>query len=238
MITLAGEFLNAVLSELCQTYDLVQALGTTQILLNPSQGGDFNLDFSSDFSLGTFILPGSGPYPLPTDYLRMACNEAIYMVYGVPYVMVNIDLAEFDQLVQQAGINNYPQQFATNPADALLDGNASMYVWPPSGGSYLTQLRYWRQMPDIPTPESSSAIPWFPNDNYLLTRVAGEMMKVADDARWEKFLGEGPSGAQGILNRYLKLQSDDEGRAMTVKLDRRRFGQNFSRLPNTKTLGW
>ena len=60
------------------------------------------------------------------------------------------------------------------------------------------------------------------------------MMKIADDARWQTFDKE----AAGILSKYLKLQADDEGRAQTVKLDRRRFGSNFSRLPNTKLLGW
>lgn len=214
MVSQAGQFLNSVLSDLCQTYDFAVALGTANVSL--------------------LISSGSGPYPLPEDYLRMAQNEVIYYVQGVPYVMVNIDLAEFDALVQQAGISNYPENFATNPADTP----PSLYVWPPPGGNYVPVIRYYRAMPDIATPETSATVPWFPNQTYLITRVAGEMMKLADDVRWKEFLGDGPSGAQGILNRYLKLQADDEGRAMTVKLDRRRFGTSFNRLPNTKTLGW
>jgi hypothetical protein len=131
---------------------------------------------------------------------------------------------------QQAGISNYPQNFTTDHSAHT----AAMYVWPPAGGTYTTQIRYYRQMPDIANPESSTVYPWFPNDKYLLTQTAAEMMKIADDQRWQAFARE----ADGILTKYLKLQADDEGRAMTVKLDRRRFGSNFSRLPNTKLLGW
>ena len=232
MTSIAGQLLNATLEDLCQTYDLAVALGTAQIILQP--GGASIANFDPEPAVLPSLQAGCGPYPMPADYLRLANNEAIYIVNNVSYVMVNLDLSEFDALTQQAGISNYPQNFTTDPSTNPV----AMYVWPPAGGSYITQLRYQRQMPDIATPETSTAVPWFPNQNYLITRVAGEMMKIADDARWEKFLGDGPSGAQGILNRYLKLQADDEGRAQTVKLDRRRFGSNFSRLPNTKLLGW
>jgi hypothetical protein len=210
----AGQLLNMILSDLCQTYDLAVALGTNDVT----------------FTTGL----GSGPYPLPSDYLRMANNEVFYYVDQVPYVMVNIDLSEFDALVQQPGISTYPENFATDPSQSP----PAIYVWPPPAGSYVTTIRYYRQMPDITTPETSSTVPWFPNQDYLLTRLTGELMKITDDERAPMFLGEGPSGAQGILKRYLELQADDEGRAATVKLDRRRFGSSFNRLPNTKTLGW
>ena len=109
-VTQAGQFLNAILEELAETYDLEVARRTQTITLSPALG--------------------SGPYLLPSDYLRMANNEAIYQVNGVPYVMVNIDLAEFDALVQQAGISNYPAQFTTDVSGGL--GNCNMLVWPPA----------------------------------------------------------------------------------------------------------
>lgn len=228
MVSLAGSLLNTTLADLCQTYDLAVALGTAQITLQP--GGAPIGDFDPEPTVLPSLQVGCGPYPMPADYLRIGNNEAIYIVNNVSYVMVNCDLSEFDALTQQAGISNYPQNFTTDPSTSPV----AMYVWPPAGGSYTTQIRYYRQMPDIATPETSTVVPWFPNTKYLITQTASEMMKVADDARWKDFAAE----AAGILTKYLKLQSDDEGRAMTVKLDRRRFGSNFSRLPNTKLLGW
>lgn len=210
----AGQLLNSILSDLCQTYDFKSAFKTQTVTLTPSNG--------------------SGPYPLPSDYLRMAMNELFYYVDGVPYVMINLDLWEYDRLVQQPGISNYPEFFATDTSTTPK----SLFVWPPSGGSYVTTLRYYSQMADIPTPETSTAVPWFPNQNYLITRVAGELMKITGDERSTAFLGNGPDGAEGILTKFLKLQADDEGRAKTVQLDRRRFGSSFNRLPITKTLGW
>ena len=214
--------LNVILAELCQTYSFDAAFTTTTVALTTGGG------------LPPTPGQGSGPYNLPSDYLRMAGNECWYYVNQTPYVMVSIDLSEFDALVQQAGISNYPEYFATD----MSQSPPYLYVWPPSGGSYTLNIRYYRQMADIATPESSSTIPWFPQQNYLITRLAGEVMKITDDERSASFLGEGPSGAQGILTRYLKLDEDDEGRAKTVKLDRRRFGTAFNRTKNTKLSGW
>ena len=93
-------------------------------------------------------------------------------------------------------------------------------------------------MPDIVNPSTSTAIPWFPNQTYLLTRLAGEVMRLTNDKRTDDYLGEGPVGAQGLLNRYLKLVNDDEDRAKRVTLDRRFFSNDFWRLKNTKTIGF
>jgi hypothetical protein len=225
--TQGGDALNAVLQELAQTYDIEVVRKVATIQLSPGSGVGF---------------PGrgSGPYILPTDYLRMWKDDIVYMVYNVPYKMVSIDLDAFDNLVQQPGISNFPEQYATDiGASATVNyGAPVLYCWPPSGVVATPQFRYWAQPPDILTPATSSQIPWFPNSNYLVTRVAGEMMKLTDDARTDTYLGEGPGGAQGILNRYLKLQTDDEGRAKTVTLDRRRFGKSFSHVAQTKQLGW
>jgi hypothetical protein len=116
-----------------------------------------------------------------------------------------------------------------------------MYVWPPPAGSYPLTLVYYAQMADIATPDTSATIPWFDNQAYLLRRLTGELMTLADDDRAPVFLGgESPGGflgAAAILDRYLKLEGDDQV-VKTVTLDRRRFGVNFSRLPNTKQIGW
>lgn len=234
MAAQSGQLLNVVLQELCQTYDFDVAKKTVF--------GNFNMSLVAP--LGDSIY-GSGPYPLPADYLRAEIGDVFWTLpnTGVKYPMIPIDLAEFDVAVQQAGLQNYPSFFCTDmsPNDSTQQGGTgapAFYVYMPPSGNYPYTIRYRAQMADIDTPETSAVVPWFPNANYLITRVAGELMKISDDERYVSFLGEGPEGAQGILNRYLKLKDDKSNRATTVKLDRRRFGQSFSSLPNTKVVGW
>ncbi len=221
----AGLYLNSVLNELCQNYDFEVARGNYSFNFNPS---------STTTSAFPNNVAGSGPYTLPTDYLRVEKDEFLWFLNGVPYPMINCDMSEFDAQVQQAGMQSYPALFATD----MSTSPATAVIWPPASGSYSALIRYFRQMPAITTPETSSTVPWFPDSNYLVTRLAGEMMKETSDSRWEEFLGEKSHGAQGILNRYLKMKDDHNDRAKRVSLDRRRFGPNFGTLPITKTTGW
>jgi hypothetical protein len=222
----AGQLLNVVLSDLAQTYDLDAATAI------------FNFSFVVDNGSGN----GSGPYNLPADFLRCNPDDVFYTIQGVPFPMINKSTQEYDWLVQQPGIASYPLYYATdlkgqgqNPATP-----AQMFVWPPASGAYPVTVRYFRQMPDYATPEGSTAIPWFQNQNYLITRLAGELMKITDDTRWNEFLSdkEDSDGAGDILRKYLKLQGDSSARPKTVRLARQRFGRNFNLLPNTKTIGW
>lgn len=219
MIVQAGMLYNAILDDLCQTYDFDVARGT------------FLFNFSG-------IGGGSGPFPLPADYLRALMDEVFYTVSGVPMPMVSINLSEYDALVQTAGMQGFPQNFATDMSQAP----PVMYVWPPANGAYPVTVRYQRQMPAIATPEASAAVPWFPNTEYLKTRLTGELCNLTGDDRANSFLGSDdnatPDGAGVKLRRFLKLQGDPEGRSKTVSLDRRRFGANFQGLPNTKLVGW
>lgn len=225
-IVQAGMTLNVILQELCQNYDFDVAKGTFSFNFNPGL---------VTTSVYPNITPGGGPYPLPADFLRMVDEkDAMWFLLGVPYPMIPCDLSEYDNFVQQAGLQSYPYIFATDMSQAP----PNLVVWPPASGAYPCMIRYRRQMPDIATPETDTTVPWFPNQNYLLTRLAGEMMKDSNDDRKDGFLGDGPSGAQGILNRYLKMSDDKGDRAQTVKLDRRQFGRSFNYLKNTKKIGW
>lgn len=220
MVVTAGQKLNAILNELCQTYDFDLA-----------RGAAFTFPFTTS----------SGPYALPADYLRTDKGKQFYTYNGQPYSMTRIELWEYDLLVQQLGFQDFPRNFtvdmATSPPGEL--------VWPPpSIPGIIVTVRYFRQMPEITTPESSSTIPWFPFQNYLITRLAGEMMQIASDPRANGFLTDkeevDANGAGVLLRRYLNLKDDPEGRAKTVELDRRRFGPGWgwNRLPNTKTIGF
>jgi len=232
-VSQAGQLLNMVLDELCQTYDF--ELARTE------------LNFTFNGPLGS----GFGPYTLPNDFLRVDGDSVTYYILNQPYRMVRIDMKEWDVLSQQAGLAAYPEYFATtresvqspSTPNAVIPpaANSLMYVWPPSSGAFPGLMRYFRQMPVIATPETSTVVPWFENQAYLIRRLAGEIMVLANDDRAAQFLGDGDDnfiGAGKLLRNYLKLKDDPEGRAKTIELDRRRFGTNFNRLPNTKVLGW
>ena len=208
----AGQFLNMILSDLCTDYDFDLAKKTTVITLGVS----------------------SGPYALPSDYLRALKDDIFYTFNGVPYPLVPVDLSEWDSYPQQAGFNAYPTAYATD----MSQTPPVLYVWPPSNGSLPLTVRYFSQMPDIAQPETSATVPWFPNQTYLITRLTGELMRIADDERMADYLGDGPEGAQGILDRYLKLKDDSETRSKRVTLDRRFFRPRWGSLKNTKSIGF
>lgn len=260
-IAQAEQFLNAILSDLCQTYDFALARGL------------FTFTFTSTSSsmIGGQNIGASGPYKLPADYLRTsgssgaegAQKSTFWLLNGVPYPMVPCDLAEFDMQVQQAGISSYPWLWATDMAQIPPVG----YAYPPPSGDLAVTLRYQRQMPDVvwtgvllldnhgnpifdnngnpiftgaPGGLGTGVLPpWFPNQRYLINQTAGMLMESVDDQRAALFLGGSEGiGAEAILDKYLKMKDDDTNRAKTVQLDRRRFGKQFPLLRNTKTIGW
>ena len=220
----SGQFLNATLQDLCMNYDLDLALGSNPFSFNSATGN------------------GSGPYALPTDYLRTQVkdgkDEIFYTINGVPYPLIQVTKAEYDWMVQTPGFTSYPYYYATD----LSQTPPQLFVWPPASGSYVVTHRYYRLMPDIATPETSAVVPWFLNTQILQRSVAGRLMGITGDDRQAAYLGDDdkqfPLGAGTLLRQYLKNVEDREGAVHTVGLDRRRFGRAFDRLKNTKTIGW
>jgi len=96
----SGQFLNAALQDLCQNYDLDQARKTFTFTFNSATG------------------QGSGPYTLPTDYLRTEVMDGkdnfYYVINGVPYPLIQVTLAEYNWMVQTPGFQSYPYNYATN----------------------------------------------------------------------------------------------------------------------------
>jgi hypothetical protein len=223
----AGQLLNSILQEVAQTYDI--ATGAKQTFR-------FNFNPGLIANVGNSIY-GSGPYPLPTNYLRAIKGECFWTLNGVVYDMIPVDLDEFDHLVQQPGIQSYPYVFAT---DTSLEDvpYPCLYVYSPPSGAYPVTIRYYALPADIAAPETSASIPWFTYQAYLLRRLAGELMAITGDDRMDSFLGDSPAGAQGMLNRFLKLKDDNSNRPKRISLDRRSFGRNYNSLPNTKSIGW
>lgn len=236
----AGQLLNAVLSELCETYDWE----ATKVLFT----GNLN---PAVVAVSPNVVPGQGPTPLPTNYLRMVPKTFVWFFNGIPYPLVAIDDDEFDTQVQQVGIASLAREYITDLSDP---GAPVFYIYPPTNGAYPYQGRCHVRMPDIGSntaaatgwnagaapPETSAVIPWFPNTTYLRQRVAGEVMKITGDDRWQRFLGKNGdgTGCQDILDRLLQMADDKESRSQRVQLDRRRFGgaSQYSRLPDTKNI--
>ena len=110
------DLLNSIQSDLCETYDLALARGTYNFNFNPA--------------LATMF--GSGPYPLPLDYLRTSgssgatgTSKSAWYLYptpsfpaGQPIYMVPIDLAEFD-LYPQFPNQSTPELWATDMGGPL-----------------------------------------------------------------------------------------------------------------------
>lgn len=222
----SGQTLNDILRDLCQNQDLELARKT---------------QFFS-------FTGASGPYPMNADFLRTRKGKIFYIYNGVPYFPTPIELDEYQQLVQQAGFSDFPRVFATDMG--VLP--PTMFFWPPPSIAVNITNMYYSQMADIGSgaygaadnqpPETSTIIPWFPSQNYLLTELAGRLMQDTNDPRDAAFRSDdekvNPQGSGVILRKYLMMKDDPEGKVNTVELDRRRFGKNFARLPNTKNIGW
>lgn len=234
-----GQFLNAMLQDLCQNWDIDVAKTTLAFSFNNGPSG-------TGAGSGT----GSGPYQLPANYLRMSVidgkDQFFYTIQGVPYPLIQVTMAEYQWLVQTPGFNSYPYNYATDFSTVGTLGYPSLFVWPPASGSYACTADYYQLMPDIATPETSATVPWFPNTMILQRGLAGRLMGLTGDKRQAEYLGGGegdaalkyPLGFMTLLSQYLKNAKDREGAVKTVGKDRRRWGRPFDQLKNTKNIGW
>ena len=214
--TQAGMKLNLILNELC-SYDLDVTQKVYQFNFNTSLG--------------------SGPIPLPTDWLRANKADVFYTILGVKYVMIPVSTAQFDAFVHRRGSLNILSIMPWitrrgRRAPGRTFRLASALGGLPGYGALLLA------MPDIVTPESSTTIPWvsYERELYLQRRLTGEMMLMANDDRATRYLnGETKSpdgtffGSSAILKRYLDTR-DDAQQVKAVTLDRRLFGQPFNKL--------
>ena len=228
-VSQAGQFLNMILGDLCRAWDFEIAAKTYY--------GNFNPGLIA--AVGNSALYGSGPYALPADFLRMKDDKsAFWTLLGVVYPMIPCDLSEFDMMVQQAGIQSYPYIIATDMSlgDEASDNQSTpeFFVYSPPSGAYPFTIRYYAQMADIATPETSAVIPWFPHQGYLRKKLSAMLMGISNDPREPEWHNQ----ADAELERYLKLKDNKSNRAQTIKLDRRRFGRSYVNLPNTKVVGW
>ena len=219
--------LNAILDELVQDYDFNIIRKTLE----------FNLSTTAS---GNGYAPGSGPNPMPSDFVRLHREGSFYTIVQVPYKLIGVQQEEFDRFVQQPGLASYPY-LAYVDVTQVAGQEPGLYVWPPASGAYPATIRY-QSTPDPITDTSVS--PWFPNNTYLITRLAGELCKLTGDDRVGALLGSADpdkdtvGSAASTLRAYLTMKDDPETAVKRVELDRRFFGVALNNLRNTKTIGW
>ncbi len=123
----------------------------------------------------------------------------------------------------------------TNAVSSVFFGYPPLaYVYPAPLGTYPVTVRYQRKMPPM---VDVAAIPWFPNEGYLIEKLACFQMTISGDARKDAF----EASAALKLHKYLGLSDDKTNRAQQVQLDGRMFGvsgMGGRYLKNTKTMGW
>lgn len=197
--TSAGQYLNMILDDLCQTYDFDFIRETQTLNASP-------LPASGDQALP----PG---YALNADHLRT--REVFYYVNGVVFYLTQMPIEKYDQLPQSSGVTNYPCNYAVRTETTPY----TMYFYEPLVTPLTIFIRYQPQLPEISTPETSSAVPWFPNQRYLLKKLAADLMNDTDDVRQPVY----EKAAEEMLRLFLNMKDDKENYAQTIKLDRNVF---------------
>lgn len=215
----AGRYLNTILSTLAQCYDFPSARQTNVFNIGPSAGNGYNTSF--------YVLS------LPNGVTYLRTKEVFYSVQGTIFPLDQISIADYDKLFQGTGISNYPYWYTVNTEPGLTGGSPQMAFYPPPNLSLQPTIRTQFQPNDITTPETSTSVPWFPDQRFIKTRLCADLMMLTGDNRRTQF----DKDAVEMLNAYSKLVDDKENYATRVKLDRTVF-RSTSDLKPTKTTGF
>lgn len=197
--TQAGVYLNMLLSTLCQEYDFDYIKKTQTITFTNAAG-----------------------YALNADHLRT--REVFYNVNGNPFYLFQIPIETYHALFNGPGVSNYPNKFAV---DVSTTPHTILFYPPPSISQTVT-VNYYPQKDDITTPESSSDVPWFINQEYIIRKVSANLMLESDDERQPLFEAQ----AERMLEKILTMKDDKNGFSETIKLSRERFKTGQTNNPN------
>jgi hypothetical protein len=174
-----------------------------------------------------------GPFTLPLNYLRT--YDLFFQQNNLPYFLNPISTEEYDQEFKDPSIANYPYEFMTILVDettAIAQNSAgTLFIYPQSSGQITLTHRYMVKQPDIVSPETSTIIPWFPDQDYLIKATAARLMDITDDTRRESFLQQ----LQNMLRVHLIMEGDEQQVVKSVRLDPRRFHTNRTLKPTKIT---
>lgn len=150
-------------------------------------------------------------FPLAADHLRT--KEVLYSDNGNPVVMYQLPIATYRARFTDAQASSGSAEFAV---DVSTTPN-TLYLVRGIGGPL--DVWYYPLMPDIVSPETSTEVPWFEDQEYLLVRTASMLMRITDDERQPLFDVQ----AEKMLGKYLPMKDDKTGFSDTIKLSRERF---------------
>jgi len=174
-----------------------------------------------------------GPFTLPLNYLRT--YDLFFEQNNLPYFLNPISTEEYDQEFKDPSIANYPYEFMTILVDETTaqaqNSTGQLFIYPQSSGQITLTHRYMVKQPDITTPETSTVIPWFPDQDYLITATASRLMQITDDTRRDKFLAD----CDKMLRIHLIMEGDEQQVVKSVRLDPRRFHSNRTLKPTKLT---
>ena len=169
----------------------------------------------------------NGPFNLESNYLRT--YDLRFTIDGEPYFLDPCSLKEFDAEDLTMGAASYPYEWAS---DLSVSPNL-LYIYPKSNTPLSITHRYFMKQSDIAVPETSSVVPWFEDQDYLLQATAGRLMRITDDDRYQTYLAD----CEQLLLKHLMTEGDEQQVVKEVQLDPRRFRIGGSQRP-TKLNPW
>jgi len=199
-----GQYLNLVLNDLVLHRDLKMNRVQTTIAVT---------------------VGSNGPFTLPTDYLRT--YDLFYTVNNFPYFLFPLSQEEYDALFKDPSIANYPYCYTTVLTNQATQTAGQLFIFPQSTSALTLTLRYFINRADISSPESSSTIPWFPDQDYLIHATSMRLMKELNDERYEQFRAD----AESMLRIHLIEEGDEQKVVKSIRLDPQRFHVNRSLRP-------
>ena len=167
----------------------------------------------------------NGPFPLAVDYLRT--YDLFYTINNFPYFLFPLSQEQYDALFKDPSIANYPYCYTTDLTNQATQTAGQLFVFPQSTSALTLTHRYMVRRADITTPESSATVPWFPDQDYLVHATASRLMKLTDDARYDRFVKDG----EDMLRIHLIEDGDEQKVVKEIKLDPQRFHVNRSLRP-------
>lgn len=109
----------------------------------------------------------------------------------------------------------------------VTPGKGQLYIYPQSNGVINATFRYFRDQPEIVTPETDTNTPWFPYHNFLVKATAELCMGISGDDRLPQYAAQ----TMEMLRPYLIMEGDEQQTVREIKLDPRRFQTNRGLRP-------
>lgn len=239
--TQAQEFLNLVLEDLAQNYDFPSAAYTFHnFAVGPNSGTGTGTPTGQWYNLE---LPASSVL-VQNNATYLRTHAVFYSVSGSIFYLNQLPLDKYDQLFQGQGISNYPYWYVVDPTGSPYLATIQMAFYPPPNLSLSLTIRNQYQPNAITTAQfaAGNVVPWFPNQNILITATAYRLMQITGDQRLPQYhamLYGDPKhpGDNGMIGKYLLMVGDKENYAVQVKLDPLLF-RSVTNLKPTKTTGF